>query len=139
MRLADIPETLGYRSQVRECDVEGCSEKTREGKQYCLEHLELNPYAAKVMADIAQRDADDAYAVSRGAVPENINTEGVTAMEILHHLAEHGARTKERLCRELCVDREVVDAYTEALRIRGWVLVGQTCRRNETLTLARPL
>lgn len=136
MRVADRNEgNASYHSQTRRCAARDCPGSTREGKPFCSEHVGLNSYASEVMQKIAQRDAEDALALSPNTAPEDYNVAGVTAQSILQQLEERGTRTKERLCRELGLDRELVDAYADALIMRGLVRIGRTGRGCETLSL----
>lgn len=136
MRVVDRHDgNLAYRSQVRQCQSPECARHTREGKPYCPKHVGMNSYAAEVMGRIAEREAEDAYVLRPNTKPETYNTEGETARSILQHLEDRGTRTKERICRELGLDRNVVDAYTDALVIRGLVRLGRTGRGSETLSL----
>lgn len=95
----------------------------------------MNTYASKVLRLIEQRDEDDAFVLRKGTRPKDYNINGVTAQSILQQLRDKGTRTRERLCRELHLDRPVLDAYAEALIAAGLVLPGCTGRGCETLAL----
>lgn len=119
------------------CGFTGCSHGTREGKPFCPEHVELNEHAKKVLAHISARELEDAKVVDAKTKIKDYNVRGITARSIVQHLAEHGTRTKERLCRELGLERPVLDAYSEALIKRGLIHLGKTGRGSETLALIR--
>lgn len=139
MRLADRHQgPTAYQSSARTCEAPGCRMNTREGKPYCLDHVELNPHAKQVTQEIAQKEAEDSVAANGGTPASGYNTRGITASAILQHLAEHGTRTKARLCRELVLERKVLDGYAEVLIRNGLLEAGTTQRGNETLSLPRP-
>jgi len=135
MRIADI-EAQPYRSQTRVCGLPGCKLVTREAKPYCPEHVGKNAHAGRVLAEIARREEEDA-AVATGGAPTSYNLRGITSQSVIQQLTEHGTRTKERLCRELGLDRRVLDGYSNALLAVGAVVTGRTVRGSETLSLAR--
>ena len=138
MRVADMStENMTYRPQTHDCEAPGCLGKTREGKAYCSEHVEMNTYASKVIEAIARRDAEDALVVRANSRPKDYNVDGVTARSILQQLEESGTRTKKRLCLELHLEPGVLDAYTTALVKKGLVRLGRTNRGGETLTLPK--
>lgn len=129
-----IPDGASSRTGPNFCEFDGCKETTREGKPYCSNHVELNLYASEVVAHLERRAQEDGRA--RRQV-RGINTGGVTATELLQNIADHGPRTKERLCRELNIDRAALDGYVEALRVKGLVTVGLTKRGSETVDLTK--
>jgi len=139
MRVADIdsgPST--HRAQTRVCGYAGCHHGTREGKPFCSEHVGLNEHAQKVLAQIALREAEDARVTDVMTKVKDYNVRGITARSIVQNLAEHGVRTKERLCRELNLERPVLDGYAKALINRGLLHLGRTGRGSETLSLTPP-
>jgi hypothetical protein len=137
MRVADINVQQPYRSQTRICELPGCKLTTRESKPFCPDHVGENTHAGKVLAEIARREAEDEMVLKGEAHPSVYNLRGITARSILQQLAEHGTRTKERLCRELGLERKVLDGYSDALMAKGAVVIGRTSRGSETLSLAK--
>lgn len=138
MRLSDLrAHETSQRRQTKYCDVEGCNAATREGKPYCPDHIEMSPYVRGVVGALLQRERED-EAVLRAAHPERVcNFDGITVQGIIQQLAVHGTRSRERLCRELSMDRELLDKYAEALIKRRLVIGGRSDRRRETLTLRK--
>jgi len=98
---------------------------------------EYNTHASQVLKEIATREAEDELVLRHDTPVSGYNISGITAQSIIQQLAEHGTRTAARLCRELSIDREVLDCYVEALVEQGCVTLGRTNRRNLTLTLRR--
>lgn len=136
MRVADIHlGNTAYRSQTRKCEVPECDQSTREGKPYCSEHVGKNSYAAKVLADIARRDAEDTFVLNPRTKVKDYPIDGVTARAIVQNVRENGTRTKERLCRELNIEKKLLDAYSKALIRSGVLRLGRTGRGSETLSL----
>jgi predicted transcriptional regulator len=128
-----IPEGTSTRLGPRYCEHKGCVSHTRESKPFCTDHNDLNPHARRVIEELQRREVDDERA-QKGR--RGINVDGVTAVEILQNVAEHGPRTKERLCRELNLDVPVLDGYVEALRRAGKIRLTLSRRGSEVVTLA---
>jgi len=129
--------STSYTSGARTCGDLGCTKATREGKPYCPDHVGKNSHANRVLQDIAKRTAED-QAVAAGITPvAGYNIRGITARAILQQLDEFGVRTKARLCRELTLERGVLDGYVKALLKRGLVVEGVNKRGVETLRLRR--
>ncbi len=118
------------RISPRRCELAGCGLATREGKAYCSAHVEHHPYVQGLLEQLASREAEDDLVARRG--PRAANVAGITAQEILQHIAFHGARTEERLCRELNLDHKTLTGYVEALRRARLVKLGRT-KRGSTL------
>ena len=136
MRILDrILEQSTTPSIGRLCEYPGCLLTTRDGKPYCPEHVEENPYAKRVTEEIARRKRDDDRARKPKAPISSFNIEGITAQSILQHLGEHGTRTRERLCRELALEFDVLDGYIRALLKKDLIYLGRTHRGNVTLSL----
>lgn len=131
MRVATAHTGSGARGEAVRCDVPGCSSSTREGKPYCSEHVDYNPYVSRLLDQIAERDKEDEAARSG----KTLNVRGITAQSIIQHLAEHGPRTRERLCKELQIDMDVLDGYTRAMVRKKMVRRGRTRRGSVTLEL----
>lgn len=139
MRVADHDYVTPYRSNTRTCEATGCKLATRESKPYCPEHVGMNAHAMLVLQRIAEREAEDERVRKGKARVETYNIDGITAQEIVQNLYEHGPRTRERLCRELSIDREILDGYAQALITAKRVFIGRTVRGSETLILSKAL
>lgn len=131
-------EQFGFRSSpsstTRTCDVRGCVQTTREGKPYCPDHVEQHPYVQNILSILAEREAEEEKVRQRGA--RAVDPQGLTARELVLHLSLHGARTVERLSRELQLDSKVLDGYVGALVRRGVVALGRTNRGSTVVRLA---
>lgn len=135
MRLADLQfESVGERRRSRSCEFSGCGEKTREGKPYCLGHVEEHPHVQRLLLQLAEREAQDERVREYGAAAVDLGS--VTVHEILLHLELHGPRTEERLVRELTVDLRALSGYLVALAAAGRISLGSTARGSR---LAKPV
>lgn len=121
------------RTESRWCEHASCTQRTRDGKPFCLDHVEDHPYVQALVVKIAEREAQDER-VKRAW--EEADLAGVTAREILLHLDLHGARTEERLVRELHLDLRVVTNYLMALSASGQIVFGITSRGSRVARLA---
>ena len=123
----------GTRHHTTHCEAPRCHASTREGKPYCPEHVELNPYIRELMAQLASREREEANVGKLGA--RAVDLEGITAQEILQHLRVHGSRTLKRLARELNISLKVLQGYTRALERRKLIALTQTDRGGKILHL----
>jgi len=126
-----------YTAGPRSCEARNCAASTREGKPYCPKHYKLNSYADKVLKEIAQREAEDAVVLDQTTPSASYSIAGITPRSILQKLNEVGTRTRAKLCKELALDRRVLDGYAEALIRENLVVEGRTARGGETLSLHR--
>ncbi len=118
------------RETVR-CEAPRCSQRTRDGKPYCPEHVELLPYVQELQAALAEQQAEQRRVASRGA--RAVDPDGLTARELLLQLDLYGDRTVERLARDLQLDVDLVHAYAKALARHGRVSLSQTRRGHVSL------
>lgn len=122
-------------STTRFCDVSGCTQTTREGKPFCPDHVEHHPYVQAILSTLAEREDEEEKVRQRGS--KAVNPMGLTAKELVLHLSLHGARTVERLSRELQLDSKVLDGYVGALVRKGVVALGRTNRGSTVVKLAK--
>lgn len=125
------------RLSPRHCEAPGCNQATREGKAYCSDHVEMHPYVQDLIMRLEEREAEDERVNRRG--PRAVNLQGITTQEILQHLAFHGPRTEERLCRELNLEVKTLQGYVQAMRRKKLVTLGHTKRGSTVVKLAKPL
>jgi predicted transcriptional regulator len=125
------------RLSPRHCEATGCSHATREGKAYCSDHVEMHPYVQDLITRLEQREEEDERVNKRG--PRAVNLQGITTQEILQHLAFHGPRTEERLCRELNLDVKTLQGYVQALRRKKLVTLGHTKRGSTVVKLTKAM
>lgn len=121
--------------QNRACDAPGCVERTREGKPYCPDHVDHLPYVQELLVALADREAQDEAVQKRGARAVDMEA-SLTVQEILLHLELHGARTEERLVREINLDAKTLDGYLKALAKRKIITFGRTKRGSVTVKIA---
>lgn len=110
------------------CEVDGCSATTREGKPFCLEHVERMPRVQVVLARLAAREKELA-AVAEGGWPA-VLVDGIPATEILSYLRIRGERTIERLRRDRFHDQpdSIVESYVKALEMAELITTRQSER-----------
>jgi predicted transcriptional regulator len=97
----------------------------------------MHPYVQDLIARLEQRESEDERVHKRG--PRAVNLQGITTQEILQHLAFHGPRTEERLCRELNLEVKTLQGYVQALRRKKLVTLGHTKRGSTVVKLTKPL
>jgi len=79
------------------------------------------PYVQKLNQEIVDQEAEWDRARHR-AYPV-LDVGGVTAQEILMHVKLYGPRSVLRLCKDLNLERAVVEPYIKALQRKGHVRV----------------
>lgn len=97
------------------CRAGGCERATTERKPYCIDHLELMPYVANILKQLAERDAQDAA----GWRTSNVNC--IRAREIATLLALHGAQTEHGLASRLAdITLKALRGYLMLLEEAGY-------------------
>jgi len=133
VRIQDRLASASCRDVVR-CLAERCTQRTRSGKPYCPDHVEQHPYVQELQAMLVQQ-RNEIDQVARLGV-RAVDTEGLTANELLLQLKLYGDRTVERLARDMQLDVSVVEAYARALARDGKATLARTRRGHVQVTLA---
>ena len=94
----------------------------------------MHPYVRTILGVLAKRYAEEAQVKLRGA--RAVDPQGLTCREFLLHLSMHGARTLERLSRELKLESKTLEGYVNALVRNGKVTLGRTNRGSTVVQLA---
>ena len=119
MKVAMTPPTLPPRdSLLRECAVAGCATTTHDAKPYCVDHVELTPYAHGLLEQLALQALEEERVAREGS--SAVDLEGLTARSLLQQL-ELGPLSLARLARKLFLSQEVALGYTLALQEAGRV------------------
>lgn len=119
--------------EVRICKVDACKESTREGKTFCTDHIEFQPYIRALVQKMADRVREDEMVRTEGS--KAVNLDGITIQEILLHLRQGGTRTEERLERETQIDKVIIHNYLVRLSLEGTIRFGRTNRNNTCVRL----
>ena len=99
------------------CAHASCGEPTSDRKPYCTEHVEMNPHAAALAAELARRDreVERLAASARGRIPSGSTVLGDVAVV----LVERGQVTPRRREIQLEVPRAAAVAYLRRLARDG--------------------
>jgi len=119
--------------EVTICRVDQCQQTTREGKSFCTDHIEFQPYIRDLIKRMADRKLEDEQVRREGS--KAVNLDGITAGEILLHLRQGGTRTEERLERETRLDKVIIHNYLVRLSMEGTIKFGRTSRNNTCVRL----
>jgi len=130
--LAEAPDP---RRRAPRCNEPTCDRATREGKPFCPDHIEQQPYVAKLMARLERRDVEQERVRKRGG--RAVDVEGPTSQEILDYLRLHGQRTFPRIALDLNISIALTEIYLYALRRKGQVSIDQN-RRGVGVAKLRP-
>lgn len=99
------------------CRVETCTKGTAEGKPYCIDHLDLLPYVAKLRQGVEQRDRELA-AAERGEVA----VDSSIAADLLEWMRENpGAKPTADVARAVGMPLPTTESLLDALRRAGFV------------------
>lgn len=80
-----LPARSGLgREGPRRCSIHGCPKATREGKPYCLDHVEKNPHIVELLATLRQRE-QEADQLDQG---HEGNPNGHLASEVVTRMAD---------------------------------------------------
>lgn len=120
--------TAPPRSRSRTCVADGCERTTREGKPYCLDHVERHGYVAELQGKLRNREAEEERA-RRGKAP---GMDSLLVHEVLHHVRVRGEATTRRLAADMKSDRQAVLTVVRELARRGHVA---TRRRKSDLVV----
>lgn len=108
-----------------------CGEKTKEGKDRCIEH---SAYAQKLK--LKQQEIESLDEQARMGKKIDINSPNIRDLFLALRL--QGPRTVERLAKEMNKDIEVIEGYLKALKKTGLIKFGKTKRGSTTVSLASP-
>jgi len=113
-------------SKACDCKVEDCSEITKDGKDFCPDHVEFHPYVRDLLTRIKDRESEDEKVRRTGS--GSVNMAGITVQEILLQLRQNGARTEERLTRDIQLDKVIIHSYLIRLSNEGVIKFIRTAR-----------
>lgn len=119
----------------RVCTLRGCFKSTREGKPFCPDHVDSNPYVQGILAQLKARDEEEELVRRHGACFVNVGE--MRAQGLLEHLHIHGDKTMERVAREVQLDVPTLKKYMTALKKVGLVTFGRTARGATIVRLNR--
>jgi predicted HTH transcriptional regulator len=119
------------------CQHRLCNERTREGKEYCSEHINNLPYVSKLLGKIDDKAAEEVAVEKRGY--KAVAPDSETLKELLIHLKFNGARTVRRLMRELQLNEMTVAGYIEYLVRHNQAKTSFTSRGDKAVSLIEDL
>jgi hypothetical protein len=120
-------------AQPRTCKTVSCGKTTRDGKDFCTDHVDKHPYVNSLINRIGARVEEDDLVKRKGS--SAVNMDGITVKEILRDLRQNGTRTEERLTREIQLDKTIIHNYLIRLSREGLISFGRTSRNNISVRL----
>jgi hypothetical protein len=112
------------------CEIKGCSGRTVGNKPYCLDHVHLMPYAAKIQAREAEREDEIAQ---QGGPP----IDGYIAQDLLGAIKLNQSSIPA-LARDLRVPQGVVEDLVSRLVQAQLVIVRKSKRSIYVIRVAAP-
>ena len=117
------------------CKLAGKSTATREGKHLCSEHVDQSPYVKALMQRILDKDGEIEKVEKQGK--KAVEPNSFTLREMLAELSTKGARTVERLVRELNISQAAVEGYAAYLKKTGQIKTRYTKRGSKVIELIK--
>ena len=146
VRIADKLPVDSYHGGATRCQLPDCNNRTRENKPLCPDHVEHAPYVVDVLRALEARELEiervsqclkKRTGTARTAA-KLVDPNGGNCHEIIQHLRVNGARTVERLRREVFSQSDtlvVTEAFVIALANKGIVRLGRSKRGSTTVDL----
>lgn len=124
------------RSTSKVCQIPGCPASTREGKPYCSDHVDQNPYATQLLESLAELEREHAKVRRRGATA--VRPDSPTSCEILRELEQQRTCSVARLAQILALPQTLVGTYVQGLARTGHVMTSGFRRDRLQVSLAQP-
>ena len=121
-------------NKTKYCDEAGCEERTREGKDYCPEHINNLPYVQQLLDRIEKKEVEVAAVRKKGKKAVDPASENLK--EVRTHLEFNGSRTKKRLARELQLTSSGMEGFLDYLDDEDEITRSRTSRGDETIHLS---
>jgi len=103
-----------------------CGERTREGKEFCSDHLENLPYVKCLLKRI--QDKNDEVTKVRKKGKKAVKAGSETLREIKNHLEFRGPRTTKCLQREMQLTESTIEGFVDYLEDEGVIRRTKTSR-----------
>jgi hypothetical protein len=120
-------------NKTKYCSKERCEERTREGKEYCPEHVDNLPYVKQLLDRIQKKEAEVANVRKKGKKAVDPASENLK--EVRTHLEFNGPRTTKRLARELQLTSSGMEGFLDYLDEEEEIARSRTSRGDETIHL----
>lgn len=144
----DAPRWSAIFPHNKRCKLQsGCTEPTKENKDFCTDHIEESPYVQDILSRLAQRDAED-QAIIQGQMTyqEILNTETCKEVELFVILNggdlpdnDRGGIATGTIARECLEDDEIsvllADKCAEALWRAGRVKLTKAFRKRRAVVV----
>lgn len=137
MRVQAIGEESTTHHALRRCKLAGCSETVREGKPFCPDHVEENPYPGAIMAILARREEELRLAGEDKLEGRDhqLITEAVEWLTIDAFTSK--VITVCRLARDIRITSNQAKGVANCLEREGLGFKGRSPRGSDTITLIK--
>ena len=125
--------TSGNKTKYCSKDVKGspCGGKTREGKDFCGDHISELPYIKKLLQRIQDKENEVQKVRKKGKKAVAPSSENLK--EIKTHLEFNGARTTKRLQRELQMTESTIEGFVDYLEDEEHIFRSRTTRGDDVI------
>lgn len=98
--------------KMRFCEA-GCSQPTREGKPFCIDHIERQDYVQRLVERMKEKNLEEESVKTKGMGAVSPNSE--TVQEILRDLKVNGIVTIPKLAARIGVEQKALRGYIDYL------------------------
>lgn len=132
--MGDDPPKRHRTPRVKPCGVENCGAPTKNGKPYCLDHMDLVQRADAIMVEVEARRREVNAVLDAGAEGwRRVDIDGSIAKEIVEVVKLFGAQPMPSLTKIVQLKRDIVAPYVKALVAHGRLQVSRVhCGRSLT-------
>lgn len=108
-----------------------CGEKTREGKDFCGDHIDELPYIKQLLQRIQDKEQEVQKVRKKGKKAVDASSENLK--EIKTHLEFNGSRTTKRLQRELQMTESTIEGFVDYLEDEDYIYRSRTTRGDDII------
>lgn len=130
MSLAGFPQGA-KRAPTTHCSKENCLRATKEGKEFCQEHVEEHPYVKRILSDLANFEKEKQKVLRN----KRVIRKGYLEQEIMNVLAESSPVSIEKMVKLLSYDRRIIEVYVKSAQRRKLVSTRKNKRGYLMVTL----
>jgi hypothetical protein len=133
IRSGEPGRTVNRKTKYCSKDVNGkpCGERTREGKDFCGDHIDELPYVKKLLQRI--QDKEDEVQKVRKKGKKAVAASSENLKEIKTHLEFNGSRTTKRLQREMQMTESTIEGFVDYLEDEKHVYRSTTSRGDDII------
>jgi len=116
------------------CHEEDCDKTTRDGKDYCSDHVKKNTYVAILLEQLKKREKEETRVIKKGET-SCVKPDSSSVQDILNYLKDRGESTLPRIAMDLSLRPDAVVVYIRYCVNKRFVLARKNKRGVDTAIL----